>query len=140
MQPISEKVRLYVTRVSSSGRLLLIRFRGRGLLPAVALHSLVDRTSYKAVDTLSVGLCMGFYLIPAAFFNPHFDFIIIFFHVFCDSFLLCFSCCGQRNGEMNMDYKKEIVNMLEKIENDESLKLIYYFVSSAEEEENNQRK
>ena len=41
---------------------------------------------------------------------------------------------------MNMDYRKEIVNMLDKIENDESLKLIYYFVSSAEEEEHNQRK
>ena len=37
----------------------------------------------------------------------------------------------------DMDYKKEIVNILDKIENDESLKLIYYFVSSAEEEENN---
>ena len=41
---------------------------------------------------------------------------------------------------MNMDYKKEIVNMLDKIENDESLKLIYHFVRSAEDEENNQRK
>ena len=41
---------------------------------------------------------------------------------------------------MNMNYKKEIVNMLDKIENDESLKLIYYFVRSAEDEENNQRK
>ena len=41
---------------------------------------------------------------------------------------------------MNMDYRKEIVNMLDKIENDESLKLIYYFVRSAEDEENNQRK
>ena len=39
-----------------------------------------------------------------------------------------------------MNYKKEIVNMLDKIENDESLKLIYYFVRSAEDEENNQRK
>lgn len=36
-----------------------------------------------------------------------------------------------------MNYKKEIIRILEKIENDESLKLVYYFVSSAEEEESN---
>ncbi len=52
------------------------------------LHSFINRTIYKAVETFAPAFCKGFYFVLFAFFNAQLDLLIVCRIVLCNGFLL----------------------------------------------------
>ena len=63
------------------------RFGRLGLVP---LHRLPDGPGDEGVDALPSGGSVSADNIPMTLHNSNFNFVIVFFHVFTNCFLLCF--------------------------------------------------